>query len=398
MTTSPARAVLIVLAMSVGLLHGSSSFAHAADESMVLRRAGLDLSLLTPKPQVPAVAPIAGPIRADPAGNVRGTVILVHSGGWRGHDAYTQDLLYKNPGTLFLKRGWRVVSIDYEEGTAGLQFVLNSVGEELARKTGGGPVCVYGESAGGHLALVAASRLRAIDCVITLGAPTDINRYEAEGSVSGDGRVRLAAQQASRFFGTTPEQIAPWNPLTLAPKIHSDVLLMHESDDVLVPLTHTTSFQAARPTTQTVMLEAGDPTDPSTTFVHGRVSEAGRARYASAIGSFADRAVTAQAAENAAARTGCAQVNRSFAEAGPKKLSAALRCLARRDAKARRGGKGEWRRTSFRVRGESNAARIWTYLRGTKSGMRALRAVAERGATVTIRASDPSRVIVRVRR
>ena len=44
-------------------------------------------------------------------------MILVHAGGWAGHDGYAQSELLKNPGDLFLARGWRVVSIDYEEGT-----------------------------------------------------------------------------------------------------------------------------------------------------------------------------------------------------------------------------------------------------------------------------------------
>lgn len=379
--------------MVVGLL------AFSALPAAQAAAAGLDLPLLTPKPQPPAVAPIADPIRADPAaGIVKGTVVLIHAGGWAGHDASSTEKLINTPGAVFLARGWRVVSIDYEEGTAGLQFVLNTVGEELARKTGDGPVCIYGESAGGHLALVAASRLRAIDCVITLGAPTDINLYEAEGSVSPDGRVRLVAYQASRFFGTTPEQIAPWNPVTLAPRIHADVMLMHESDDAIVPTSHTTSFHAARPTTQTVMLEPGDPLDPSTQFVHSTISPAGRAIYASAIGSFAARAVIAQRAEIRAARTRCARTDRSLKEVNLPKLMAALRCLARKDTKSLREGTGEWQSTSFRERGELNAARIWTYLRRTKSGRRALVALAAGRAKLVVRASDRSRVIVRARR
>ena len=62
-------------------------------------------------------------------------------------------------------------------GQAGLQDVLDAAGSELARIGDNGPVCIYGESAGAHLALVAAERLRAIDCVIGLGTPTDLPLY-----------------------------------------------------------------------------------------------------------------------------------------------------------------------------------------------------------------------------
>ena len=126
-----------------------------------------------PRPPVPA------PITADPAGPARATMVMVHAGGWAGHDARAQELLMRSPGALLRERGWRVVSIDYEAGTEGLRDVLDTVRSELARGTSNGPLCVYGESSGAHLALVAAAQVKEIDCVIGLGAPTDLPEYEA---------------------------------------------------------------------------------------------------------------------------------------------------------------------------------------------------------------------------
>jgi hypothetical protein len=349
-----------------------------------------------PKPAPPVIPPVAAPISADPAGGfARGTVIMVHAGGWAGHDGYAQDQLMKSPGRLFLDRGWRVVSIDYDDGVDGLQDVLDAAGAELARGTGDGPLCLYGESSGAHLALVAASRLRAIDCVIGLGTPTDLSLYQAEGSLSADARVRLVASQIGRFFGMTLEQNAPWNLVTLAPTIHADVLLMHEADDTIVPPIHSLRFQVARPTTQVVGLEPGDPDDPSTDFMHGTISELGREHYAAAIGAIADRAVAARDAERNASRTGCSLVNRSLGEIGLPGLQVGLRCLARKDAESLRAGKGSWRQTSVKMRGEVNAARVWGYLRGTTSGRRALAAAAKRRAKVLVQTGDRSRVTLR---
>jgi len=354
------------------------------------------LPLFAPKPASRVIAAVADPIQADPAnGRVRGTVIMIHAGGWAGHDAYAQGLLLKNPGALFLERGWRVVSIDYNEGTQGLQDVLAAVRAELARGTPPGPVCLYGESAGAHLSLLAAAQVPEVDCVIGLGTPTDIDLYRSEGATSLDPRVRLASSQASRCFGTTAAAMAPWNPILLAPKMHADVLLINEADDSLVPFVHTARFVAARPTTQTALLEAGDRANPSTMFVHGTVSETGRTRYDSTIGSFADRAVVASAAERRATRTGCLMVERSLAEAGQTHLQRALRCLARSDARSLRAGRGEWYTSSFRLRGEINAARIWSHLRETASGRRALVAASKRRTKITVRASDRSRVTLR---
>ncbi|MEA2234464.1 MAG: hypothetical protein QOD83_4280 [Solirubrobacteraceae bacterium] len=238
---------------------------------------------------IPAVAPL---VSADPPGGVaRATMILIHGGGWAGHSALGQELLMKRPGDLLLKRGWRIVSIDYNEGAAGLGDVLNAVDAEVARRTSNGPLCIYGESSGAHLALVAASRLRAIiDCVIGVGTPTDLNLYGAKGPVA-DAQIRVLESRIRRFFGTTTAELAAWNPVSLAPSIDADVLLMREADDHLVSVDHSERFKAARPATRTIELESGDPTDPSAAFLHGTVSDIGRAHYFSAIGSFVDRAV-----------------------------------------------------------------------------------------------------------
>lgn len=390
--TMPRSLPRIAVVVSVALVGLFGVHAPQADAALP--------SIFQPKPKpVPGIPPVAEPVSADPAGaSARGTVIMVHAGGWAGHDGDAQDQLMKSPGSLFLERGWRVVSIDYNDGVDGLQDVLDTARAELARRTADGPLCIYGESSGAHLALVAASRLRAIDCVIGLGTPTDLPLYESEGSVSADARVRQVAGQISKFFGTTPEETAPWNLVTLAPAVHADVLLMHEADDPIVPPIHALRFQAARPTTQVVGLESGDPADPSTDFVHGTVSAIGRAHYDSAVGAFADREVAARYAERNATRTGCSLVNRSLREVGLPGLQVGLRCLARKDAESLRAGKGRWQQTSVKMRGEVSAARIWGYLRATKSGRRALAAAAKRRAKVMVQTGDRSRVTLRATR
>lgn len=347
--------------------------------------------LLQPKPKP---APVAAPVSRDPAGPARGTMILVHAGGWAGHDARAQKLLMDRPGELLVARGWRVVSLDYAEGTAGLQDVLNAAGSELARKSTSGPVCIYGESAGAHLALVAAQRLRAIDCVIGLGSPTDFPLYAAEAAASPDQRLKLVASQITRFFGSSLAQLAPWNLVSLAPSIHADVLLMREADDDVVSAQHNARFRAARPTTQIVDLQAGNRDDPRASFVHGTVSDAGRGKYVSMIRAFADRAAAAERAERLGARTKCSGVARSVAEVGLERVRSALRCLAGKDSVARRAGSRNWRRSSVTLHGEVNAARIWSALGRTKSGRRALSATGKRGAKVSIRSGERSRVVL----
>jgi len=380
----------------IAALAASGLVATAADAATPWRLP----SLFKPQPPPPPVIPpVAAPITVDPpVGPVKGTVIMVHAGGWAGHDANAQQLLAANPGNLFLERGWRVVSIDYEDGVAGLDDVLSAAGAELSRRSSDGPLCLYGESSGAHLALVAAARLRAIDCVIGLGTPTDLALYETESALSSDARVHLVASQMTRFFGTTLADMAPWNLVGLAPTIHADVLLMHEADDSVVSALHAARFAAARPTTQTIELQAGDPNNPADDFMHGTISQAGRAQYAGAIGAFADRAVAARAAERAAGETGCAQVSRSLGEIGLGPLKSALRCLAAKDAIAKGAATRGWQQTNIKLRGEVNAARIWASLRDSRSGRRALAAAALRRAKLLVQTGDRTRVTLRATR
>jgi pimeloyl-ACP methyl ester carboxylesterase len=236
----------------------------------------------------PAPPPVAAAITADPEGPARATMIMVHGGGWVGRSAVGQQLLMRSPGALLRRRGWRVVSIDYEAGTDGLRDVLDTVQAEVDRKTSDGPLCLYGESSGGHLALVAAAqRGKEIDCVVGLGTPADLRLYEATAR-SRDQRIVDA--QMRKYFGTTPAELAPWDPVSLAPSIDADVLLMREGDDNIVAADQSTRFAAAHPATQVVTLDAGDPADASTHFVHGTLSAKGRAAYNAAIAAFADRA------------------------------------------------------------------------------------------------------------
>ena len=305
-------------------------------------------------------------------------MILVHAGGWAGHDAHAQALLTKTPGAILLARGWRIVSIDYEEGAAGLQDVLDAVAHEVARGTGSGPLCLYGESSGAHLALVASARHRAIDCVIGLGTPTDLLLYEQTALESGDRELTIVADQLRRFFGTTAAEVAPWDIVTLAPSIHSDVVLLREADDSVVSQVHSDRLTAVRPTTLAIELDGGDPRDVSARFVHGTLSARGRAAYEAAIGSAADRAVAARIAERRAARMGCVGAARSIAEIGKPAMLRALRCIARHDARAGAAGTRRWRQTTVALRGEINAARLWSG--AARDGRRPARARRRGGA------------------
>ena len=342
--------------------------------------------------------PVSAPVVASAATGVRGTMVLIHGGAWRGPDPEHQQRLVRQPGELLVQRGWRVVSVDYKKGQAGLQDVLDTVGQEMMQPNGK-LLCLYGESAGGQLALVAASRLPAVDCVIAAGAPTDFQAYFADALSVTDRARKYVSETIQEIFGTTPQATAPWEPVRVAGAMDADVLLLRQADDALIPPDQVQRFRAVRPATQSTVLEAGDVSQEDQVWLHGTLSPIGRNTYLSAISNFADRALTAHGAARRAGRMRCAGANRRLARIGVESFRRALRCLARRGARASKVSRSSSMRraTTTPLLGEVTAARAWGTLRRTGTGRRQLAALGAGRASARVRVGDPSQLVVRPR-
>ena len=152
-----------------------------------------------PQPLSPSQALVA-----MPTSTVRGTMLMVHGGGWQGPGPQSQKAVMALPGDTLSQRGWRVVSVYYDAGAAGLQDVLDAAAGELAQPTGD-PLCIYGESGGAQLALVAASRLPEIDCVIAFAPPAAFEAYLTEANASHDPERTLVADRIAAVWGPTSE-------------------------------------------------------------------------------------------------------------------------------------------------------------------------------------------------
>jgi acetyl esterase/lipase len=327
---------------------------------------------------------------ASPSSDLKGTMLMIHGGGWQGPGAKSQKFLMEQPGEMLVARGWRVVSVDYQAGTAGITDVVDAAAEEL-RRAEGNLLCLYGESSGAQIALVVAARLKSVDCVVAAGAPTDFRAYTAEAKSSGDGDRTMIASQIESVFGLSEDLTDTWEPVKLSKEITSDVLMLREADDRLMPREQLDGFLEARPTTESLELESNPAATPETWWLHGTLSEAGRARYLGAVGGFVDRAYATRTAERSADRTGC----QDSAKTDLVAMTSALRCLTRNDRTVRRGGRARIATATRRLRGEINAARIWTTLRSSARGRRALAAFAVRRARLSLRSANPSTVTLR---
>ncbi|GGO85005.1 alpha/beta hydrolase family protein [Wenjunlia tyrosinilytica] len=164
-------------------------------------------------------------------------VVLVHGGFWR--EAY--DRRHISPLAAHLaRRGHRVASVEYRRvgGAGGHSTTLEDVERalEAVRRTQAAQFRVVGHSAGGHLALWAASRPDSgITKVVALAPVADLARADELG---------LGGGAVLDLFGGDLSDIALADPVALLPT-GVPTTLIHGRDDPDVPIELSERFVAA---------------------------------------------------------------------------------------------------------------------------------------------------------
>lgn len=177
--------------------------------------------------------------------------VLIHGGWWRArHDLHLMDELCAD----LARWGWLAWNVEFrriEGGGGGWPATLDDVRAairclaESALPVAPSPPVVIGHSAGGHLALLAATG-EATGGVVALAPVTDVARSAAEGLGEGAPLAFLGPDAG-------PEAYARASPRHLLP-IGRRQLLVHGDEDVRVPVAHSRDYVAAA-------REAGDPVE-----------------------------------------------------------------------------------------------------------------------------------------
>jgi acetyl esterase/lipase len=186
----------------------------------------------------------------------RALVLLVRGGGWKGP---IPSLVEAQEGAArgLRRQGFAVVNLDYRAGAAGLRDVLFRF-DEARRRYPEAPVCLYGQSAGAHLALLVAARRPETACVVSQAGPTDLPALARQGGGAETSRLAVAA------FGRA--RLAAFSPVRVARRIRARVLQISALNDPLVPPAQARELHARLARGELVELPAGDAP-----FIHSRV-------------------------------------------------------------------------------------------------------------------------------
>jgi acetyl esterase/lipase len=162
-------------------------------------------------------------------------VLLLHGGGWQAGSA--QD--FEGLAPALSRKGLYVAALDYRlapahRWPAQLDDVLAAIDFIKGLQIDPERIALWGHSAGGHLALLAAqARPDDVRCVVALGAPTDLRALSAEGALGLD-------------LVFDPGQLDAASPLR-AEAAGAPTLLVHGALDRVVPISSARAYQARHP-------------------------------------------------------------------------------------------------------------------------------------------------------
>jgi len=160
----------------------------------------------------------------------KGIMLVIHPGGWYrvGREVVAVD--GRPMANRWRNAGWQTINIDYRACAQSVHDVLWFM-QRVRSLHPNAVICATGASAGGHLAMLLATKRQDLACAISHAGPTDL--LALRGSLSN---VAIAA------FGAKPSPLVNSSPRHHAAKIRARVLLATGKTDPLIPRSQDASF------------------------------------------------------------------------------------------------------------------------------------------------------------
>ncbi len=191
--------------------------------------------------------------------DARGGVLVLHGGSWflRAPTHAANWAPTRATAARFARDGALVANLDYRASGRSLPDAVWAADRLRRRLPRGAPICAYGESAGGMLALQVALR-RPVACVTTVAAVV------SPGRLAGDGAPDVHDHAADAFGG----DLGRFDAVPRAARLPA-LQLAGLADDPVVPLVQSRRLAAERPGARVLAIAAGDAP-----FVHGSADAA----------------------------------------------------------------------------------------------------------------------------
>jgi acetyl esterase/lipase len=211
----------------------------------------------------------------------RRVMMFIHGGAWFvvGREALEVE---RTLAAQWRGAGWQTVSVSYRGCKRSVGDVVRFY-DLLRQRVGPSvPICLFGQSAGGHLALMTAARRPDVSCVVSLAGPSDLSKAASQGkaeAAAGHGPSQLAEGSrvgtgyAKAAFGKRNLKVA--SPIKRARWIYARLLLATAKNDVLVPGGQDWNLAAklarVHPGAYVDTMRPDPGTNP---FIHGTASDA----------------------------------------------------------------------------------------------------------------------------
>jgi poly(3-hydroxybutyrate) depolymerase len=246
-----------------------------------------------PRPTPPMLGDLAGSGAGhrfyeiyQPAGPVRGTMLMLHGGSWMDSRGEARTMLTV-ASLVFRNAGWRVVNVSYSPGNtpSGSGDPLSMLRDVVAfydqiHRAFPGPICAYGESAGGHLAAMLAIERPSLRCAILNAAPLDLVTLRHQTTAVG-------AASIADTFGTNRATLASWSPARLwnPQRDATAIFATAASNDQTVPPAQLNALQAVDSAVNGQVIAGASPGSAALPYMHSDVDARGlTSRLTSLVG------------------------------------------------------------------------------------------------------------------